>query len=323
MTDLPRIAILATGGTIAGRATSATDTTGYRAATTGVDDVIAAVPELADVAIVTGHQFSQLDSADVTDDVLIALARRMTELLDDPEVDGLVITHGTDTLEETAYFLHLTVTSMKPVVLVGAMRPPTALSADGARNLWCAVVTAASPPSPVSGVLVVMNDEIHSARDVTKTSTGRVDAFSSPHGPVGAIIDGAVRYYRLVSRPRPTFPIPDALPRAAIVYAHTGLDAAQIDAITGVEVIVHAGFGNGTVSARIVDALERQRAAGVLVVRASRTPGSLTLVGASDPRVTAWPVVDDENPQRARLFAALSRTITTDPAKVQLAFDTY
>jgi glutamin-(asparagin-)ase len=323
MTELPRITILATGGTIAGSATSATDTTGYRAATTGVDDVIAAVPELADVATVTGDQFSQLDSADVTDDVLIALARRVAELQADPEVDGIVITHGTDTLEESAYFLHLVLTSTKPVVLVGAMRPPTALSADGPRNLWGAVVAAATPTSAGCGVLVVMNDEIHSARDVTKTSSGRVDAFSSPHGPVGAIVDGAVRWYRIVRRPRPTFPIPHALPRTAIVYAHTGLDAAQIDAMSGFDVIVHAGFGNGTVSTRIVDALERQRASGVLIVRASRAPGPLTLVGASDPRVTSWPVVDDEDPARARLFAALARTVTSDPAKVQLAFTTY
>jgi len=321
MSSLPRITVLATGGTIAGSASRSTDPTGYRAGTTGVKDLLAAVPELADLAVLSGEQFAQLDSSDVTDAVLIALATRVAELQEIPDVDAVVITHGTDTLEESAYFLHLVLSSPKPVVLVGAMRPPTALSADGPRNIFAAVVAAASPASVGQGVLVVMNDEIHSARDVTKTATLDVGAFASPHGPLGVVVDGQARYYRSVSRPHTSateFSVPEALPASAILFAHPGLDSAQLP---GVELIVHAGFGNGTVPRRLVDALE---ASSAIVVRASRVgAGPLTRVGASDARANGWLVVDDQDPQRARLLAALALTVTRDPGELQRILDTY
>ncbi|CAN5332192.1 L-asparaginase 2 [soil metagenome] len=319
MTELPGIVILATGGTIAGRAATATDATGYRAGATGVDDLIASLPQLAGLARLSGEQWSQLDSSDVTDELLIALATRVDELQSDPAVDGIVITHGTDTLEESAYFLHLVLASDKPVVLVGALRPATALSADGPRNLYAAVVTAASRASVGQGVLVVMNDEIHSARDVTKTSTTNVAAFASPYGPLGVVIDDAPRYYRGVSRPHTAateFALPARLPTSAIVVAHPGLTD-----VPRAELIVFAGFGNGTIPARLVDPLLESNA---VVVRASRVgAGALSLIGASDARVTAWPVVDDQSPQRARLLVALALTVTRDPTELQRILHTY
>ncbi|MDM4764075.1 asparaginase [Galbitalea sp. SE-J8] len=324
---LPRIRILATGGTIAGSASSATDATGYRAGTASVDELIASVPALRELADLSGEQFGQLDSSDLTDALLLDLARRVQQLVDDPWVDGVVVTHGTDTLEETAYLLHLVLSTEKPVVLVGAMRPATALSADGPRNLFAAVTVAVSPATLGRGVLVVLDDEVHTARDVTKTTSLGVHAFASPYGPLGVVTDGRVAFYRSVDRPhtaRTEFGIPEALPRSAVLFAHTGLDAASVEALDGVDVIVHAGFGNGTVSARLVDALDAARARGALVVRASRVgSGTLTVVGASADAANRWVAADDQNPQRARLLGALALTVTRDPAEVQRIFHTY
>jgi glutamin-(asparagin-)ase len=315
--SLPRIRVLAMGGTIAGSAPSSTDATGYRAGSTAIAEVLDQVP-LDDVATITSEQFAQIDSSDLTDGLLLALGRRMLELASDDSVDGIVLTHGTDTLEETAYFLHLTVATSKPIVLVGSMRPPTALSPDGPMNIYAAVVVAASDAARDQGVLVVMNDEIHTARDVTKSSSLRVHAFESPYGPLGTVIAGAARFYRSGARRPGTFPVPADLPTSTIIYAHSGLDAA---AITAHDVIVFAGFGNGTVPSRVIDALT---ASGALIVRATRTgSGHVTPIGASDARANAWIAVDDQNPQRARLLACLALTVTRDPTAIQEFFRRY
>lgn len=328
---LPHIVVVAMGGTIAGSAASATDSTGYRAGTAAVADLLAAVPQSAALARLTGEQFASMDSSDLTDEILVALARRVAALLDSPDVDGVVITHGTDTIEESAYFLHLVLDSAKPVVFTGAMRPATALSADGPMNFFGAVAVASAPASTGQGVLVVMNDEIHSARDVTKTSSLRVGSFESSHGPLGTVIDGRARYYRAVSRPHTTateFSLAriGSLPSAGIVYAHSGLDesvAAAIDT-AGYDVIVHAGFGNGTVASRIVAPLEAARLAGAVVVRATRTgSGHVTDLGASGDLVNGWISVDDQNAQRARILACLALTVTADHREIQRIFDTY
>ena len=323
---LPNIRVVAMGGTIAGAAASSTDTTGYRAGATGVDDLLARLPELDAIARVDGEQFAQIDSSDLTSDLLLGLSRRISEILSDEAVDGVVITHGTDTLEETAYFLHLTVRSTKPIVVVGSMRPATALSADGPMNVFGAVTVAASPAAIGQGVLVVMNDEIHTARDVTKSSSLRVSSFESPHGPLGAVIAGAPVFYRSVSRPHTVaseFSLSgvDSLPSSAIVYAHSGLDARFIKGLAGYDVIVHAGFGNGTVATRVIDALA---ATGALVIRATRTgSGQVTAIGASADAANSWVTVDDQNPQRAALLGALALTVTTDSAELQRIFLTY
>jgi glutamin-(asparagin-)ase len=324
---LPRITVIALGGTIAGSASTTTDATGYRAGTTGVDDLIAAVPASGTVADLTGEQFAQIDSSDLTDELLRDLSRRVSEVAASDDVDGIVVTHGTDTLEETAYYLHLTVKSVKPIVLVGAMRPPTALSADGQRNFYAAVVVAASEASAGHGALVVMNDEIHSARDVSKASSMRLDAFESPYGPLGVVVDGRAMFYRSVTRRHTVdseFTAPTSLPTSVIVYAHSGLDAHLIETLAAYDIIVHAGFGNGTVSKRIVDALESLRENGSLIVRASRTgAGHLTRIGASDATANQWIAVDDQNAQRARILASLALTVTTDPAEIQDIFYRY
>ena len=330
-TPLPHVVVVAMGGTIAGSAASATDSTGYRAGTGEVDDLFAAVPQAQILARLTGEQFASMDSSDLTDEILLALARRVAELLDDPDIGGIVITHGTDTIEESAYFLHLVLDSAKPVVLTGAMRPATALSADGPMNFFGAVAVASDPLSAGRGVLVVMNDEIHSARDVTKTSSLRVGSFESPHGPLGTVIDGRPRFYRAVARPHTSateFSLAGigTLPTSGILFAHSGLGdwvAAALDAAR-FDVIVHAGFGNGTVAARIVEPLEAARLAGAVVVRATRTgSGHVTAAGASGELVNGWISVDDQNPQRARILACLALSVTRDHAKIQRIFDTY
>lgn len=324
MSPLPRITVLATGGTIAGSATSPTDATGYRAATTGVDALLAAAPDLVGIAEFTAEQFAQLDSSDLTDDLLLGLARRVAELQASPDVDGVLITHGTDTLEESAYFLHLVLDSPKPVVLVGAMRPPTALSADGPRNLFAAATVAASEAARGQGVLVVMNDEIHSARDVTKTSTLGADAFSSPYGPLGVVIGARAQFYRSVARPHTgatEFSIPAKLATSVILFASPGVDSGLVRRLAGYDVIVHAGYGNGTVPARIVSALSESDA---LVIRASRTgAGNVTRIGASGTIVNRWVAVDDQSPQRARLLALLALSVTRDPDRIQQIFHRY
>ena len=177
--ELPNVVILATGGTIAGRGGSATQMTGYNPGEIGVQILINAVPEIKQYANVSGEQVANIGSFAMTHEVWLKLAKRVNELLASPAVDGIVITHGTDTLEETAYFLNLVVKSDKPVVLVGAMRPATAISADGPVNLLNAVRLAGSPKARGKGVLVGMNDQINGARDVTKTNTTHVETFKS------------------------------------------------------------------------------------------------------------------------------------------------
>ena len=185
---LPTVVILATGGTIAGSGATSTTTVGYKAATVPVQALIDAVPELKKIANVRGEQVFQIASQNMTNDYWLKLAKRVNDLLQQPEVSGIVVTHGTDTLEETAYFLNLVSKSEKPVVIVGAMRPSTALSADGPINLYNAVLIAGSKEAVGKGVLVCLNDQINAARDVTKTNTSTADTFKSPElGMLGYI----------------------------------------------------------------------------------------------------------------------------------------
>ena len=186
----PKIVILATGGTIAGAAPSQTDA-GYKSGAVGVDILIQAVPQLKEIAEVTGEQIASIGSQDMNDEVWLKLAKRVNELLATPGVDGVAITHGTDTLEETSYFLNLVVKSDKPVVMTGSMRPSTAMSADGPLNIYNAVAVAADPTSRGRGVLVVVDDDIHSGHDIIKTHTTDVATFSSGEaGLVGATLFG-------------------------------------------------------------------------------------------------------------------------------------
>ncbi|MBL8475789.1 MAG: asparaginase [Methyloversatilis sp.] len=271
---MKRIVILGTGGTIAGQARSAADNTGYVAGTIGVADLIAAVPPLAAFPI-DAEQVAQIDSKDMTFAVWRALAQRLAHHLAREEVAGIVVTHGTDTLEETAYFLHRVLAPTRPVVLTAAMRPAGALAADGPQNLLDAVRLASSQEA--RGVLVCMAGTIHAGCEVRKAHPYRVNAFDSGDaGPLAYIEEGALRRLR-------DWPHGEALglahvphddwPRVDIVLNHAGADGALVDALCalGARGIVAAGTGNGTLGAPLEAALLRAQAGGVAVLRTSRT----------------------------------------------------
>ena len=329
---LPNVVILATGGTIAGTGATSTTTVGYKAATLGVDSLIAAVPELGTVARVSGEQVFQIASENMTPAHWLQLARRVNELLARDDVGGVVITHGTDTLEETAYFLDLTVRSRKPVVLVGAMRPATSLSADGPMNLYDAVALAASPDAGGRGVMVCMNGQINAARDVTKTNTATLDTFRSPGlGPLGVMESGRPAFYRAATRLHTSATEFDAgavteLPKVGIVLAYAGSGRIAIDAMVaaGVRGIVHAGTGNGSLATDAKAALVEARARGIVVVRASRVPGgAVARNGEADDDALDFVVADDLSPQKARILLALALTRTADTREIQRMFRRY
>lgn len=270
----PKVVILGTGGTIAGKAGSNTEMTGYQAGEIGIQTLINAVPEMLEVADVTGEQFCNIGSFDMIDDIWLRLSRRVSKLLQQPEVDGIVITHGTDTLEETAYFLNLTVKSEKPVVLVGAMRPATAISADGPVNLLNAVALAGSQEAVGKGVLIAMNDQINGARDATKTNTTHVETFKSWElGYLGYFQNGKPIFYKASLRRHTAaaeFDISKvtALPRVDIVYLHVNCDDILVRAAVsaGALGIVIAAFGHGNLHINIKPALIKIARSGIPVV---------------------------------------------------------
>src|ERR1700716_3073827 len=245
---LANVTILATGGTIAGTGATSTTTVGYQAATVGVQRLIEAVPELKKVASVKGEQVFQIASENMNNEYWLKLAKRVNELLAQDDVDGIVITHGTDTIEETAYFLNLVVKSRKPVVIVGAMRPSTAISADGPINLYNAVTLAGSADAVGKGVLVVLNDQINGARDVTKTNTAHTDTFRNwEFGFMGYMQDNAPHFYRVSTRKHTAdteFDVSklDSLPQVDIVYGYANMNRIGVDAFvaSGDKGIVHA-----------------------------------------------------------------------------------
>lgn len=333
---LPRVVVLGTGGTIAGAGTApetagGPDAVAYRAAVVTADDLVARVPALGRVARLTCEQVLQIDSADFTDERLLLLARRVAALCARDDVDGVVVTHGTDTLEESAYFLHLTVPSSKPVVLTGAMRPGTALAADGPANLLHAVSVAAHPSSAGRGALVVMNEEIHSGRDVAKVHAMRVDAFASPHGALGLVAAGAPRWYRAVTRPHTIDSAFDiariaALPLVGLVSSHGNMRPESYEAwvAAGARAIVHAGFGGGTVPDTLQPVLRDLGQRGVQIVRASRVGAGPVIRNASfDDDACGSVVADDQNPPRARLLAALGLALGYESAALQRLFSAY
>ena len=328
--EKPNVIILATGGTIAGSAADDTATTGYQAGALGVGVLINAVPEIKNYANVRGEQIASLDSKDMSDDVWLKLSKKVNELLSQSDVDGIVITHGTDTLEETAYFLNLTVQSKKPVVITGAMRPATAISADGPMNLLNAVRLAASPLAFDRGVLVCLNDQIDSARHVTKTHTTSLDTFKSPLGPLGFMNDGKPTFYNRVDRRHAgetEFEIGalTELPYVKIIYGHAGDDALFVDAAiqAGVRGLVYAGTGNGSIHKEAEAALARAARAGIIVVRSTRT-GSGTVIPAEQSYSEAGFLEGDSlPPQKCRILLQLALTRTTDRRQIQQMFYEY
>jgi L-asparaginase len=326
--SLPRIAVLATGGTIAGSAGDASKTAGYTAGVVGVDTLLDAVPALGSVAQVHAEQIAGIDSKDMSAALWTTLSRRIEALLGQDDIDGVVITHGTDTLEETAYLLHLTVKSTKPVVLTAAMRPSTALSADGPLNLLNAVTVAASKDAAGRGVLVALNNQIHSARDVTKTSTYAVDAFRSPDtGVLGFVQDGRVEFQRAVVRPHTVaseFVVTDQWPMVEVVASYADVSRVMVDALVaaGAKGIVVAGTGNGSMHATLTQALANAVKQGVAVVRASRVgSGHVMRNGAACDDALGTVSAGTLNPYKARVLLMLA--LASDTADLQRLFDTY
>lgn len=332
MSQHPNIAIIATGGTIAGRGAAGSNMSSYDAAVASVADIIASVPGLEDVATVSGCQIANLPSKNITDDDILMIGRCIQEVLADSKVDGVVVTHGTDTIEETAYFCNLTLKTEKPVVFVGAMRPMTALSADGPINLYDAVRVASCKDARGKGVLLVMNGEIYSTRDVTKSNTFRANAFSSPFGPLGLAVEGRELFYRIPARSHTTaseFNILDIarLPNVQIIYSHSSVTARMVKSLVDagdIAGIVYAGTGNANVPDTLIAALGQARDKGLQVVRTSRT-GSGSALRNTDPEDArlGFIVADDQNPQRARLLLSLALTRTQDPKLIQSIFERY
>jgi len=276
-----KVVVLGTGGTIAGTAASASDHTGYTAGQLSVQHLLDAVPALQDSLQgreLVGEQLAQLDSKDMGPATWQALARRCTHWLARPDVDAVVITHGTDTLEETAWFLQMVLDTNKPVVMTCAMRPATALAPDGPQNLLDAMVVACDPLS--RGVMLVCAGQIHSARAVQKVHPYRLDAFSSVEsGPRGFVEQGGVRWQDLGVLPKVHAHAQMALtshvaqwPWVAVVHSHAGSDARQIQALVaaGVKGLVMAGTGNGTVHETLASALLEAQSQGVVVRLVSR-----------------------------------------------------
>ncbi|HWW68805.1 MAG TPA: type II asparaginase [Duganella sp.] len=326
------VTILATGGTIAGSGATSTTTVGYTAATVGVERLIAAVPELAKVAQVKGEQVFQIASENMSNEHWLVLAKRVNTLLAQPDVDGIVITHGTDTLEETAYFLDMVVKSHKPVVLVGAMRPSTALSADGPINLYNAVLLAASKEAVGKGVLVALNDQIQGARDVTKTNTSTLDSFKTPElGMLGYIQGNKPYFYHASTRKHTTdteFDISklNALPQVDIVYGYANVSPVALNALVaaGAKGIIHAGVGDGSLASKVVPSLTAARKQGVLIVRSARVgQGIVARNGEANDDELDFVVSDTLSPQKARILLMLALTKTSDSKEIQRMFYTY
>ncbi len=330
-TALPNVVVLATGGTIAGAGASAVNSASYAAAKVPVDKLIAGLPELSKVANVRGEQVFQVASESLTNDNLLTLGKRVSALSKQADVDGIVITHGTDTLEETAYFLSLTVHTAKPIVVVGSMRPGTALSADGALNLFDAVNVAASKDAVGKGVLVTMNDEIQSGRDVSKTVNIKTEAFKSQWGPLGMIVEGHNYWFRALAKRhtmQSEFDIDSitALPLVEIAYGYQSVPSTAIDALakSGIKALVYAGTGNGSVADRIVPVLQKVRSDGIIVIRSSRVPDGFVLRNAEQPDDKYdWVVAHDLRPGKARILAMVALTKTNDTKELQRIFWEY
>ncbi|MDL0110460.1 type II asparaginase [Campylobacter felis] len=324
----PKVAILATGGTIVGSIDSAVATIGYTAGVVGVDVLIKAVPEIQNLAKIEGQQIANIDSSNMRDEIQLKLAKEINKLFASG-VDGVVITHGTDTMEETAYFLNLTIKSDKPVVLVGAMRPSTAISADGPKNLYNAVALAADKNA--KGVMVAMNDKIQSARGVVKTHTLNVDAFSSPDfGDMGYIVDGKVYFYNNVAKARTKkapFDVKNLkeLPKVDILYSYSN-DGSGVAAKAlfenGTKGIVVAGSGAGNIHEAQKEVLKELLAKGLKVVASSRVVAGRVAVSEADKKL-GFISAEDLNPQKARILLMLALTKTNDVKKIQEYFLKY
>ncbi|HEV8168075.1 MAG TPA: type II asparaginase [Pyrinomonadaceae bacterium] len=325
------IVILATGGTIAGAAASGTQAA-YTSGAVTIDAMIAAVPGIKDMANIKGEQVSNVGSQDMSFEIMLKLAKRINELMKVSDLDGIVVTHGTDTMEETAFFLNLVVRGDKPVVMVGSMRPSTAVSADGPLNLYNAVGVAVDPNARGRGVLVVMNDWIHAAHSLTKTSTTAIQTFMSPlRGIVGVANYGKNDFYNTpvwkhTSASEFDISGVDKLPRVDIVFGCADMPADLIDAsvANGAKGIVIAGVGNGNMNKASLQAAANAVKKGVVVVRSTRVPtGSVGRNVEVNDDELGFIASDELNPQKARLLLSLALLKSRPKTDLQNLFTTY
>jgi L-asparaginase len=328
---LPRVRVLATGGTIAGAQASATDY-GYKSGAYDVNSLIKAVPNLDKLAVITGEQIANIGSQDMNDEIWLKLAKRLNAVLAEADTDGALITHGTDTLEETSYFLSLVTKSDKPVVMVGSMRPATAISADGPGNIYNGVAVVSDPRAKGKGTLVCLNDEFHYARNVVKTDTTSVQTFKSLNrGPAGVVHTGKIEWFEPMDRKvgkATEFAVDalDKLPRVDIIYAHANMSADLIDAAVknGAQGIVVAGVGDGNMTTPALEALTKSAKNGIVVVRSTRLPEGIVLRNNEvDDDKMGFVASGELNPAKSRVLLQLALTKTKDPMKIQTMFYTY
>ena len=329
----PRISIVATGGSIAGVGPNRLDYILYPelGEHITIQQSLDRIPEASDIAQISAEDLVSVGSTAIGPEEWLRLAQRINTLLESNDTDGVVVTHGTATLEETAYFLHLTVKSAKPVVVTGAMRPPTAMGTDADLNLLDAIRVASSPEASGMGVLTVLNNEIQCARDVVKTNTFRVETFKPNElGFLGyADSDGQVVMYRAPLRRHTTateFDVAemDSLPRVDIVYCYAGSDDLLVNAVRANESdgLVLAGFGGGSFPPRPIEAAAQAAAEGIPVVLASRSPnGRVVMTPRKDEQ--GFIVSDNLQPQKARILLMLALTKTRERADIQRMFNDY
>lgn len=326
--DKPNIKILATGGTIAGAQPSKTDY-GYKSGAFKVEDLIAAVPGMKDMANITGEQVVNIGSQDMNDEVWLKLAKRINEVAKDGDIDAIVVTHGTDTLEETSFFIDLVSKTEKPIVFVGSMRPATAVGADGPANLYNAVAVAADPKAKGRGSLVVLNDSIHDARNVVKTNTTNVETFKSLNrGPEGLVTTGKVQWLdKPGEKPKHKGEFDVAklskLPRVDVLYAHANMSPDLIKAAVanGAKGLVIAGAGDGNMTKPAQDELARVAKQGILVVRSTRLPEGIVLRNNEiDDDKQGFVASGEFTAPKSRVLLQLALTKTKDPKKVQEYF---
>jgi L-asparaginase len=333
MIALPKIAVIGTGGTISGVGKDRLDF--YEYGTSGrfmrIDELLAGVPELAGTAEIVPVGFNNIASTAIGPVDWLALLNLINDTAADPSIAGIVVTHGTATLEETAYFLNLAVRAPIPVVVVGAMRPSLSLGADGGLNLLNGVRVAGSPAARGMGVMVVLNDEINAARDVAKTSNYRVQTFvSRDFGILGyADADKVVFYRRPVRRcaPETEFAVAglSELPKVDIIMAYAGADGALVEAAVaaGARGIVSAGLPSGSPSPAQKEALKAAVKAGIAVVQSSRAGSGRVIDDKVTLREAGFIAADNLTPQKARILLMMALTVTTEADEIRRIFDTY
>lgn len=322
-----KIALIGTGGTIAGKGASDTDLTGYTAGVLGLDEILASVPGTEPYGPYTYTQFSNIESSDITVKHWLDLSKLVQQLVDQDDIGGVVITHGTDSMEETAYFLNLTVHTDKPIVVTGSMRPAGAISADGPINLLQAIQVARTPETAGKGVVVVLNGYIDGARDVSKCNTTNVATFDSPLvGHLGIVQDGVAHYYKVSTRCHTKdseFDVSDLkeLPRVVILTCYGGMDDMVPMSVvaTNPDGLILTGLGHGTIPQNVRQITQNTS---FPTVRASRT-GSGMVSAVPQDTLAGYLVSDTLSPQKARILLMLGLTKTKNLKKLQQFFYTY